>query len=82
MDDSPEMDLSVSVHEGYRGEGMDTGKEEGLHDKEGGMQQCAIHIGWVLTFLSPMKVIMRRKKMRRFLLISGRRRVGLSSGVY
>ena len=46
MDDSPEMDLSVSVHEGYRGEGMDTGKEEGLHDKEGGMQQCAIHIGW------------------------------------
>lgn len=45
MDDSPEMHSSVSVHEGYRGESMDTGKEEGLHDKEGGMQQNLFTFG-------------------------------------
>lgn len=80
MDDSPEMDLSVSVHEGYRGEGMDGGKEEGLHDKEGG--KLMLHAAVVYQLILIKKVIMRRRKMRRFLPTSGRRHVGLSSGVH
>ena len=76
--DSP-MDPSISAHQGYRGEGMTTEKDDSGLDKASGA--CLIrwpYLCAVLKSVAVFQVTLRRRKMRRSRQIFGKKPAGLS----